>query len=100
MERLRAAIDELTAADIRGFAQRDDLAELWWELARLEAQFSRRLGEFDGSVEWAVDGSRSAAGWLVKNLRAAKGEAYHRVKSRGRPHRCRRRPQRGSRCDQ
>ena len=80
VERLRAAIDELTAADVRGLGQRDDVAELWWELARLEAQFSRRLGEFDLSVEWAVDGSRSAAGWLVKNVRAGKGEAYHRVK--------------------
>src|SRR5260221_12574751 len=94
VERLRAAIDELTTADVRGVAQRDDLAGLWWELARLEAQFSRRLGELDHSVEWAVDGSRSAAGWLVKNGRAGKGEAYHRGK--GAPQTAHRTPQAGA----
>ena len=63
-----------------GWSQRDDLAELWREMARLEAQFARRVAELDTSVEWSLDGSRSAAGWLVANLRAASGEAHHRVK--------------------
>jgi hypothetical protein len=80
VEKLRAAIDELAEAEIRGAAQRDDLAELWREMARLDAQFARRLAELDHSVEWSVDGSRSAAGWLVANTRAASGEAHHRVK--------------------
>jgi hypothetical protein len=79
VEQLRAAIDALAQADIVGLAQRDDLAELWREMARLEAQFARRLAELDTSVEWSVDGSRSAAGWLVANLRVASGEAHHRV---------------------
>ena len=60
--------------------QRDDLVGLWREMARLEAQFARRVAELDASVEWSVDGSRSAAGWLVANLRVASGEAHHRVK--------------------
>jgi hypothetical protein len=80
VELLRAAVDELAQAEVVGVAQRDDLAGLWWEMARLEAQFARRLAELDTSVEWSVDGSRSAAGWLVANLRAASGEAHHRVK--------------------
>ncbi|MDQ1476446.1 MAG: hypothetical protein QOE62_1675 [Actinomycetota bacterium] len=80
VELLRAAIDELAQADVVGRAQRDDLVGLWREMARLEAQFARRLAELDTSVEWSVDGSRSAAGWLVANLRAASGDAHHRMK--------------------
>jgi hypothetical protein len=79
VERLRAAVDELAAAEIVGVSQRDDLRALWCELARLDAQFARRVGELDTSVEWSVDGARSAAGWLVANLRLASGEAHHRV---------------------
>jgi hypothetical protein len=80
VEQLRAAIDEMAKAEVVGVVQRDDLAELWREMARLEAQFARRVAELDASVEWSVDGSRSAAGWLVANLRVASGEAHHRVK--------------------
>jgi Domain of unknown function (DUF222) len=80
VEQLRAAIDALAQADVVGQAQRDDLVGLWWEMARLEAQFARRLAELDNSVEWSVDGSRSAAGWLIANVRSATGDAHHRVK--------------------
>ena len=80
VEQLRAAVDALAAADVVGVSQRDELAALWRELTRLEAQFARRVAELDTSVEWSVDGSRSAAGWLVANLRLATGEAHHRVK--------------------
>ena len=80
VEELRAAIDALAQAEIVGLSQRDDLAGLWCELARLDAQFARRVAELDTSVEWSVDGSRSPAGWLVANLRLASGEAHHRVK--------------------
>ena len=80
VEQLRAVIDQLSQADIVGAPQRDDLVGLWREMARLEAQFARRVAELDTSVEWSVDGSRSAAGWLIANLRVASGEAHHRVK--------------------
>ena len=53
---------------------------MWREMARLDAQFARRVAEFDTSVEWSVDGSRSAASWLVRNFRLATGEAHHRVR--------------------
>jgi hypothetical protein len=80
VEKLRDAIDELAEAEILGVSQRDDLAELWCEMARLDAQFARRLGELDHSSEWSVEGARSAAGWLVAKARAASGDAHHRVK--------------------
>ncbi len=80
VEQLRTAIDAIAAADIVGISQRDELTALWRELTRLDAQFARRVAELDTSVEWSVDGSRSAAGWLVANLRLATGEAHHRVK--------------------
>ncbi len=78
--KLRDAVDELAAAKIVGCSQREDVAALWCELARLDAQFTRRVGEFDRAVEWAADGARSASGWLVAKCRAASGEAHHRVK--------------------
>lgn len=80
VEQLRTAIDALAAADVVGFSQRDELASLWRELTRLDAQFARRVAELDTSAEWSVGGARSAAGWLVANLRLATGEAHHHVK--------------------
>jgi hypothetical protein len=80
VEQLRAAIDALAEADVVGISQRDELAELWQQMARLDAQFARRVAEFDTSVEWSVDGSRSAASWLVRNLRLATGESHHHVR--------------------
>jgi hypothetical protein len=70
----------LAAAEIIGFSQREDVAALWREMARLDAQFARRIGEFDRAAEWSADGARSAAGWLVAKMRAGSGEAHHRVK--------------------
>jgi Domain of unknown function (DUF222) len=80
VRRLREVIDELAADDVTGASQAEDLVGLWREMARLDAQFARRLAELDRSVEWSIDGSRSAAGWLVARTRAASGEAHHRVK--------------------
>ena len=80
VEQLRAAVDALAAADVVGVSQRDEIVAIWRDLTRLEAQLTRRVAELDTSVEWAVGGSRSAAGWLVANLRLASGDAHHRVK--------------------
>jgi hypothetical protein len=80
VEQLRAAVDALAAADIVGVCQRDEIVAIWRDLTRLEAQLTRRVAELDTSVEWAVGGSRSAAGWLVAKLRLASGEAHHRVR--------------------
>src|SRR5689334_17062718 len=80
VEQLRAAVDALADADIVGVPRREELVGLWRELTRLEAQIARRVAEFDTSVEWSVDGSRSCAGWFAANLRLATGEAHHRVK--------------------
>src|SRR3954451_3469090 len=80
VEQLRVVINGLARDDIVGVSQRDELAGLFRELTRLEAQVARRLAELDTSVEWSVDGSRSTAGWLVADVRLASGEAHHRVK--------------------
>ena len=80
VEQLRAAVDALAAADIVGVSPRAEIIAIWRDLTRLEAQLTRRVAELDTSVEWAVGGSRSAAGWLVANLRLATGDAHHRVK--------------------
>ena len=77
--RLRSVIDELASEDIVGLPQRDAVAQLWRELTRLDAQLARRVGELDRSMEWSVDGSRSAASWLVAHARAATGDAHRRV---------------------
>jgi len=71
--------DGMPEVDVVGVSQRDEIAALWREKARIDAQFARRVAELDTSVEWSVDGSRSAASWLVRNLRLATGEAHHHV---------------------
>src|SRR5271170_3656154 len=80
LEQLRNAIDALAADEVTGISQRDEIGELWQQMARLDAQLARRVAEFDTSVEWSVDGSRSAASWLVRNLRLATGESHHCVR--------------------
>jgi len=79
VRRLRDAIDGLAADEIAG-SQGADVAALWRELSRLDAQLARRLVEFDRSMEWSVEGARSCAGWLAAHVRCATGEAQHRVK--------------------
>ena len=78
--RLYEALDELAAEDVTGASLPDDLLELERARARLDAETSRRLREFDRSCEWAISGARSAAGYLVAHTRAARGEAHHRVR--------------------
>lgn len=80
VERLHAVLDELAAHEVVGVSLRDDLLALEQARARLDAEVSRRLREFDRSREWSVDGSKSAAAYLVKHVRTAKGDAHHRVR--------------------
>jgi Domain of unknown function (DUF222) len=80
VEQIRIAIDALAAVEVMGISQRDELAGLWQQMARLDAQFARHVAEFDTSVEWSVDGSRSAPSWLVRNHRLATGESHGRVR--------------------
>ena len=79
-DRWKSANDALAAANVVGVGQRDEITALWQERARLDAQIARRVAEFDTAAEWSVDGSRSAASWLVRNLRLASGEAHHQVR--------------------
>src|SRR3982751_4718442 len=77
---LRAALGEPAGEDVPAMSLRDDVLELERMRARLDAEASRRLRVFDRSGEWGVSGARSAAGFLVKHTRAARGEAHHRVR--------------------
>ena len=42
------------------------IIELERQRARLDAAIAQRLIRFDQSIEWSVDGSRSAASWIAK----------------------------------
>ena len=77
---LYEALDELAAEDVTGASLRDDLLELERARARLDAETSRRLREFDRSCEWAISGVWSAAGFLCSRPCTARGEAHHRVR--------------------
>src|SRR5262249_30570012 len=48
--------------------------------ARLDAEAARRLRAFDAACEWSVDGSKSAAAFLTRHTRCARGDAYARVR--------------------
>lgn len=63
-----------------GRSLRDELLALDAARARLDAEAARRLRAFDASLEWAAEGSRSAAAFLVTHTRCARGEAHHRVR--------------------
>jgi len=80
VERLHEVIDELAAVDLRYGSVGEELLALERARARLDAEVSRRLREFDRSCEWAAHGSRSAAAFLVTNTRCSRGDAYRRVR--------------------
>jgi hypothetical protein len=50
VEQLRIAIDALAEDVVVGVSQRDELTALRREMARLDAQFARRVAEFDSGV--------------------------------------------------
>ncbi len=76
---LHAVLDALAAEHVRGGAQREELVLLERERVRLDAEIARRLAELDRSGEWAIDGARSTASWLVARTRCATRVAHHRV---------------------
>jgi hypothetical protein len=78
--RLVEAVDALAAEDVTGKSLRIALVTLERARARLDAEVSRRLAEFDRSCEWSVVGSKSAAGFLAGRTRCSRGEAHHRVR--------------------
>src|SRR5690349_13749145 len=80
LAKLCEALDELAADDIVGVAQRDVLTELDRLRARLDAETSRRLAEFDRQGEHRVLGYKSAAGFLMGRMRCAPFDAYRRVR--------------------
>jgi hypothetical protein len=77
---LTTAIDVLDCerADLAAGVELQQLLAL---RARLDAHIAERVGAFDASNEWSVDGSRSAAGWLVRHCRMAQGDAYRLVRT-------------------
>jgi len=79
--RLHETIDALAAGDMRyGSVSGEELIALERARARLDAEVTRRLREFDRSCEWAVHGSRSAPAFLVTNTRCGRRDAHRRVR--------------------
>ena len=76
---LAAAIDELANAELVGRLG-TELIELERLRARLDAQISRRVGEFDRSLECTLSGHRSAAAWLGERCRVGSIDAHARVR--------------------
>jgi hypothetical protein len=80
LTQLEIAVGALESEEIDGLALADDLRALHRLQARFEAQVSRRVSVFDATHQWAADGSRSAAGWLVRHCRMLASAAHRRVK--------------------
>ena len=79
---LEVAIDALMAEDVvggLGVKLGSAIIELERLQARLDAERARRLVAFDRSMEWTVDGSRSAGSWIAKRSRTNPAEVAHRV---------------------
>ena len=79
IEWLGSAIDLLAEAELGGRVG-PELIALEGLRARLDAQICRRLERFDRSVEHALSGHRSAAGWLGEQCRVGSIEAHARVR--------------------
>lgn len=83
MSSLRAAVDELAAEDVHELAASvlaADLVELNTQIARLQADRTRRLAAFDATRSWEADGSLSCAAWLRAKCRIAPGAAAEQVR--------------------
>ena len=79
VEQIENAINELADEEVVGRSLRDELVGLERSRARLDAEIARRLVEFQSSGEWAMEGARSAAGWLAAKTRCTSRVANHRV---------------------
>ncbi len=79
VEQIENAINELADEEVVGCSLRDELVGLERSRARLDAEIARRLVEFQSSGEWAMEGARSAAGWLAAKTRCTSRVANHRV---------------------
>lgn len=76
---LELVIDQLGSVDLAARVG-DEILELDRLRARLEAQVSRRLGEFDRRLEHTIWRFGSAAAWLGAAGRVASDDAHRRVR--------------------
>ena len=76
---LAEAIDRLVAADPADFKDGESVVELHQQMARLEGFMTLATACFDGSGDWALDGARSAAGWVSTKCRIPKSLARRQV---------------------
>lgn len=58
----------------------DDLRGIRAAIDRLEAEFSRRLEQFDRNRGYVIDGHASTAGWLSGQCRITRSTAWERVR--------------------
>src|SRR5436305_3986011 len=77
---LKAAVDELIAADPARFSDRESIKDLYRQLSRMEAAVARASAAFDAGREWEADRARSAAAWLAAATNVPKAQARRRVR--------------------
>ena len=64
-DHLHETLDELVRADSFSLSDEDSIIALERELARLEYIVAKAAAAFDAGGEWATDGAKTAAAWLV-----------------------------------
>jgi hypothetical protein len=83
MSTVRSALDELAADDLAGLTDRqllDGVVDLSDDIAALEAQRLRRIGEMDRRLAFRQDGALSATSWLRNSCGMAAGAACGHVR--------------------
>jgi Domain of unknown function (DUF222)/HNH endonuclease len=75
LDALTADVDALVGLDPEALADEESLVALHRQLNRLQAVVTRATGRFETSEAWQLDGSRTAAGWLMRHCRMAKPTA-------------------------
>src|SRR5947209_8591385 len=74
-------VELLAGEAVEGRWLGDDLVQLQALRDRIDAQFSRRLGEFDARGDADADGQRSTVGWLAAACRMDPADAGRAVRT-------------------
>lgn len=79
IDALKAAIEQLGAADPQALGDAEAIVELHRCLASLDAVTTRATAAFDASGAWEASGARCAAAWVSGRCSVAPASAHRRV---------------------
>jgi hypothetical protein len=80
LDALHEALDHLVEADAFSYSDQESIIALERELARLEYVVAKAAADFDAPGEWAPDGAKRAAAWLMTRCHLPRALAQAQVR--------------------